>query len=103
MPQNWPSARQFTEAIQCPAVCFQSYELKNTLPAIDRLGMPLVTSGQFAFVYKLNSIHSQNSYAVRSFPISRIHRRESSLPAGDTRSYILSGSKDQHSIFTSMK
>jgi len=67
MPQNWPSARQFTEAIQCPAVCFSSYELKNTLPAIDRLGMPLVTSGQFAFVYKLNSIHSQNSYAVRCF------------------------------------
>jgi hypothetical protein len=67
MPQNWPSARQFTEAIQCPTVCFPSYELKNTLPAIDRLGMPLVTSGQFAFVYKLNSLHSQNSYAVRCF------------------------------------
>ena len=29
--------------------------------------MPLVTSGQFAFVYKLNSIHSQNNYAVRCF------------------------------------
>ena len=67
VPQNWPSARQFTEAIQCPAVCFSSYELKSTLPAIDRLGMPLVTSGQFAFVYKLNSIHSQYNYAVRCF------------------------------------
>ena len=67
VPQNWPSARQFTEAIQCPAVCFSDPELKGTLPAIDRLGMPLVTSGQFAFVYKLNSIHTQYHYAVRCF------------------------------------
>ena len=28
--------------------------LKRMLPAVDRLGMPLVTSGQFAYVFKLN-------------------------------------------------
>ena len=51
----WPSARYFTEAIQCPVICFAHPALRSTLPAVDRLGMPLVTSGQFAYVYKLKS------------------------------------------------
>jgi len=37
------------------------------LPAIDRLGMPLVTSGQFAYVYKLKSSRGGNDFAVRCF------------------------------------
>ena len=57
VPRNWPSARYFTEAIQCPSICFAHPYLRNTLPAVDRLGMPLVTSGQFAYVYKLNSMN----------------------------------------------
>jgi hypothetical protein len=62
---SWPSARLFTEAIQCPAVCFAHPELRDTIPAVDRLGMPLVTSGQFAYVYKLRS--QRGVYAVRCF------------------------------------
>jgi hypothetical protein len=65
--RNWPSARQFTEAIQCPAISFADPLLKGTLPAIDRLGMPLVTSGQFAYVYKLKSSAGLNDFAVRCF------------------------------------
>jgi len=65
--QNWPSARQFTEAIQCPSVCFSDAHLKSTLPAVDRLGMPLVTSGQFAYVYKLKSTNQSGDFAVRCF------------------------------------
>ena len=41
-PISWPSARLFTEAIQCPAVCFAQPELRDTIPAVDKLGMPLV-------------------------------------------------------------
>ena len=63
----WPSARHFTEAIQCPSVCFAHPMLRNTLPAVDRLGMPLVTSGQFAYVYKLKSMNGAGDYAVRCF------------------------------------
>ena len=37
------------------------------LPAVDRLGMPLVTSGQFAYVFKLNSEVGGDSLAVRCF------------------------------------
>lgn len=63
----WPSARYFTEAIQCPSVCFSHPLLRNTLPAVDRLGMPLVTSGQFAYVYKLKSMNGGGDFAVRCF------------------------------------
>ena len=63
----WPSARYFTEAIQCPAVCFAHPLLRTTLPAVDRLGMPLVTSGQFAYVYKLKSMNGAGDFAVRCF------------------------------------
>ena len=50
----WPTARHYAEAVQCPAVCFGEPSLKGMQPAVDRLGMPLVTSGQFAYVFKLN-------------------------------------------------
>jgi len=63
----WPSARHFTEAIQCPSVCFAHPYLRDTLPAVDRLGMPLVTSGQFAYVYKLKSRNGNGDFAVRCF------------------------------------
>lgn len=67
IPRYWPSARYFTEAIQCPSVCFAHPLLRNTLPAVDRLGMPLVTSGQFAYVYKLKSMNGNGDFAVRCF------------------------------------
>ena len=67
VPRNWPSARYFTEAIQCPSICFAHPHLRNTLPAVDRLGMPLVTSGQFAYVYKLKSMNGGGDFAVRCF------------------------------------
>ena len=65
--KNWPSARYFTEAIQCPSICFAHPHLRKTLPAVDRLGMPLVTSGQFAYVYKLKSPNGTGDFAVRCF------------------------------------
>ncbi|MEN3329237.1 MAG: hypothetical protein V7638_4044 [Acidobacteriota bacterium] len=67
LPRYWPSARHFTEVIQCPSVCFSNPVLRKTLPAVDRLGMPIVTSGQFAYVYKLKSMNGDGDYAVRCF------------------------------------
>src|SRR5688500_15468697 len=64
----WPSARNYAEAVQCPAVCFAEPALKAMLPAVDRLGMPLVTSGQFAYVFKLNPESAGEApLAVRCF------------------------------------
>ena len=67
LPKYWPSARHFTEAVQCPSICFSHPLLRGTLPAVDRLGMPLVTSGQFAYVYKLKSVNGGGDFAVRCF------------------------------------
>jgi hypothetical protein len=64
---SWPSARQFAEAIQCPAICFNEPYIKTLLPAVDRLGMPLVTSGQFAYVFKLKAADGSTPVAVRCF------------------------------------
>jgi hypothetical protein len=90
LPRSWPSARHFTEAVQCPGLCYSDPELRSTLPAVDRLGMPLVTSGQFAYVYKLNSEGGAGrSFAVRCFRgdlgdreerYSAIHRHLNSRP-----------------------
>lgn len=63
----WPTAHDFAEAVQCPSVCFAEESLRSMLPAVDRLGMPLVTSGQFAYVFKLNAPSGGESLAVRCF------------------------------------
>ncbi|HEX8338265.1 MAG TPA: hypothetical protein VF621_16220 [Pyrinomonadaceae bacterium] len=64
----WPTARHYAEAVQCPPVCFEEPSLKRMLPAVDRLGMPLVTSGQFAYVFKLNpGDGGGDALAVRCF------------------------------------
>jgi metal binding Ada-like protein len=64
----WPTARHYAEAVQCPLVCFEEPSLKRMLPAVDRLGMPLVTSGQFAYVFKLKPGDSGGeTLAVRCF------------------------------------
>src|ERR671920_594738 len=65
---SWPTARNYAEAVQCPAVCFAEPALRRMLPAVDRLGMPLVTSGQFAYVFKLNPGNGGGeTLAVRCF------------------------------------
>jgi hypothetical protein len=62
----WPAARDFSEAIQNPSVSFVDPELKDATPVNDRLGMPLVTTGQFAYVFKLKG-QDGAPMAVRCF------------------------------------
>lgn len=66
-PVQWPSSREYVEAIQNPALSFQDPDLKTSTPAVDRLGMPFVTSGQFAYVFKMNSGNGGKAQAVRCF------------------------------------
>lgn len=63
----WPSSRDYVEAIQNPRSCFDDPDLKTAHPALDRLGMPTVTSGQFAYVFKLNHSNGSKAQAVRCF------------------------------------
>ena len=62
----WPSATDYVEAIQHPRTCFKDAELQLGTPALDRLGMPFVSSGQFAYVFKLKNALGQAS-AIRCF------------------------------------
>jgi hypothetical protein len=50
---NWPSPSEFSEAIQTPQICFDGTELRGARPAVDRLGLPFLAAGQFAYVFKL--------------------------------------------------
>lgn len=67
MTQRWPASRDFQEAIQNPSCCFTDAELRCLVPALDKLGMPIVTSGQFAYVFKLNDASGTGAQAIRCF------------------------------------
>jgi hypothetical protein len=64
---QWPTSGDYNAAIQSPLICFSDPDLKATTPALDRLGMPFVTSGQFAYVFKLNTTNGGKARAVRCF------------------------------------
>src|SRR5579883_1498597 len=64
---SYASAHELAEAVQCPRFCFSNPTLRECEAAFDRLGMPLVTSGQFAYVFKLNHAATAKAYAVRCF------------------------------------
>ena len=62
----WPTATEYVEAIQHPRTCFMDQDLQDGTPALDRLGMPFVSSGQFAYVFKLKHATGKAS-AIRCF------------------------------------
>ena len=61
----WPSAVQFSEAVQNPKTCFSDPELRSGSIAVDKLGMPFAASGQFAVVFKLKV--ANRTHAIRCF------------------------------------
>src|SRR5260221_9983729 len=63
---QWPSGRDFSEAIQNPSISFVDPELKTAMPATDHLGMPLVAAGQFAYAFKLKRANG-GALALRCF------------------------------------
>jgi Metal binding domain of Ada len=64
---SWPSSRDFVEAVQNPRLAFRSSELQDCEPAIDKFGMPLVASGNFAYAFKLRDPANTRATGVRCF------------------------------------
>jgi eukaryotic-like serine/threonine-protein kinase len=62
----WPSANAYSQALQNPSTAFQEPLLRTASVARDRLGMPLVMSGNFAYVFKLD-LAAGGSRAVKCF------------------------------------
>jgi hypothetical protein len=62
---TWPTHTDYQDAIQNPLICFAEDELKAGTAACDMLGLPRVTSGNFASVYELSA--AEKRYAVRCF------------------------------------
>ena len=61
----WPEITDFSEAVQNPWLCFKGTDLEAGAVSLDRLGLPLVSSGAFACVYQLSV--GGRKYAVRCF------------------------------------
>src|ERR1700730_13047503 len=66
-PTIWPLGRDYNEAVQNPRNSFVDADLQEVVAAVDKFGMPTVSSGQFAYVFKLNKTTSSESLAARCF------------------------------------
>lgn len=62
---DWPSPQDYHESIQNPYICFNVRELQLGQTEVDNLGMPRVSSGAFASVYRVKS--GEGDRAVRCF------------------------------------
>ncbi len=61
----WPSAADFSEAVQSPRAAFRDSELQGGQPELNNLGMPKPRSGGFAVVFKLQC--GSRNWAVKCF------------------------------------
>jgi hypothetical protein len=62
---KWPSASEYSDAIQNPQNCFANSELQSGKAVTNALGVPVCASGNFAVVYPFQAL--QTNYAVRCF------------------------------------
>jgi len=66
MSRLWPSANAYVEAIQDPGLALAASGLRDAVPVLTRLGLPVVASGNFAYVFQLN-LKDGASRAVKCF------------------------------------
>lgn len=62
---NYPLISEYTEAILSAEDNFN--ELTNLRPVLDSAGRPIMSSGNFAVVYKMRDIETDKLYAVKCF------------------------------------
>ena len=62
---NWPTHTDYQDSIQNPHICFEVDTLTGGEVGCDMLGLPKVTSGNFACVYSLTT--DDGRFAIRCF------------------------------------
>jgi len=63
----WPLSTDYQEALQNPRGSFQDPELKQGQPVLNKLGLPVVMSGNFADVYQVRCPATGRDRAVKCF------------------------------------
>src|SRR3954469_9095664 len=61
-----PTAGEYSDAIQVPAVCFRDPALLQAAPVLDKFGIPEPLSGSMATVFRLR-LATEGVVAVRCF------------------------------------
>ena len=64
---NWPTSAEYSEAVQNLAVTAGDEELRGGQPARDLLDLPLVWSGGFARVFRVECPQTGNTWALKCF------------------------------------
>jgi formylglycine-generating enzyme required for sulfatase activity len=64
---GWPLSQDYNEAIQSPQLCCADADLRAGRVAVNRLGLPLPRSGNFADVYEVLSPDGGRRWAVKCF------------------------------------
>lgn len=64
--RSTPTADQYRKAVQNPQVCFLEEQLQQGQVATDTLGLPMVASGNFAVVFRLQRPNAPD-VAIRCF------------------------------------
>jgi hypothetical protein len=62
-----PDAAQYFEAIQDPHGCFQDADLRRAEPALNKLGVPILYSGNFAAVFQVLGSSPRQRWVVKCF------------------------------------
>ena len=75
---NYPSIGQYTETIKLAAKAPEDYfdKLSNLRPVFDANGEPIMSSGNFAVVFKVQDIKSGKYYALKCFHREQEKRSE---------------------------
>ena len=75
---NYPSIGQYTETIKLAARAPKDYfdKLSNLSPVLDSNGEPIMSSGNFAVVFKMKDIKSGKFYALKCFHRKQDKRNE---------------------------
>jgi len=65
VPKSWPTAGEYTEALQHPRLCFSDPELQTGQVDKKLMGMPCGSDGNAAIVFELRC--ASNIYAIKCF------------------------------------
>jgi hypothetical protein len=70
----WPAPDEYSEAVQNPESCFADSDLRNGFAACNAWGLPIVSTGAFASVYRFRT--GNKDFAVRCFLRENRERQE---------------------------